>query len=494
MFIPRRTRKNITSALAVLAVAGSTFMLAPSYAEAAQQDIYDADAFKDRIASLLSDMDGEMSEKEKKFQELIAPEPEKLLLRKAQESDGEGIAEAEVRLSPMPERRSTGSLEPVPAIAEGTYSFDWQGTPIAQSLYAIAKIAGKNIVINGDIQGKAYMSLKEVTCSQALDFLTRAFNLNWMLDSNTDAIIVSKDTIMLQSREIKVEYIDKEKLVEEMKALGIEDDHVYANLETNTISVTGTPYQIQQAERRIASLDHPVSQCLVLAQLIEIQHGNTLDLGMQYSLPTYRHTASTSPDADTLSGNWLEKLTFSASSQASKVLSKGKVIARPMVMMLNGQEGEVKFGDKVPVMSSTSTTTSTTVTVDYKDVGSSLKIKPTINERTGDITMHIETEVSNITKWVSSQDTLAPQISTRSAVTSAHLKSGESFVIGGLMSASDMDNLSGIPGLMDLPILGKLFSYHSKSKTYAEVYIMITPYIVTGHIDPKQLLREAGVF
>ena len=58
------------------------------------------------------------------------------------------------------------------------------------------------------------------------------------------------------------------------------------------------------------------------------------------------------------------------------------------------------------------------------------------------------------------------------------------------MSVNEIDNLAGIPGLMDLPVLGKLFSYHSKSKTYAEVYIMITPYIVDGNTDPRALLKK----
>ena len=47
------------------------------------------------------------------------------------------------------------------------------------------------------------------------------------------------------------------------------------------------------------------------------------------------------------------------------------------------------------------------------------------------------------------------------------------------MNESELDNLSGIPGLMNLPILGSLFRLHTKSKSYAEVYIMITPYIVS---------------
>lgn len=106
--------------------------------------------------------------------------------------------------------------------------------------------------------------------------------------------------------------------------------------------------------------------------------------------------------------------------------------------------------------------------------------------------MVVSTEVSNITKWIKSGNVSAPQIATRKADTIAHVKSGESFVIGGLMSMSDLDNLSGIPGLMDLPILGSLFRYHSKSREYTEVFIMLTPYIVSDDIDPAALLRKAG--
>ncbi|KHM52317.1 hypothetical protein NZ47_05565, partial [Anaerovibrio lipolyticus] len=172
--------------------------------------------------------------------------------------------------------------------------------------------------------------------------------------------------------------------------------------------------------------------------------------------------------------------------------ANGKVVARPMVMTQNGQECTVNFGDKVPVQQTTSSSTSTNVSFDYKDVGTKLKATPVINENTGEIKMKMEIEVAAISKWITYEKAKAPQIASRSAVTSATLKSGQSFVIGGLMSAKELDNLSGIPFLMDLPILGKLFSFHSKSKEYAEIYIMITPYIVDGDTDPQVLLGKYG--
>lgn len=380
------------------------------------------------------------------------------------------------------------------SIAEGNarrarrYNFDWRGTPLPQSIYGVAKIAGKGVVINTEIKGNVYMSLKQVTCDQALDYLARAFGINWMSDGNN--IIVSTGTLMQQSQTFDVSYANKENMKEELKSMGISADNIYANPETGTISVTGTPYQLEQAQKRLERIDKPVAQCLLLAQMIEIDHGKSLDLGMTYSLPTYAHTGSETSSNNSFAGNWLEKLTFSSSSTASRSLSKGKVIARPMILSLNGQKGAVNFGDRVPILTRTDTGSSNTLTVTYQDVGTNLEVTPVINEKSGDITLTIKTEVSNITGWVSSGDTKAPQMSTRTATTSTHVKSGQSFVIGGLMNAKELDSLSGIPGLMDLPILGKLFSYHSHTKDYAEVYVMITPFIISDDTNAQTMYDE----
>ena len=373
------------------------------------------------------------------------------------------------------------------SVADGKYNFDWRGTPLAQSLYTVAKIAHKGVVINGDIKGEVYVSLHGVTCNQVLYYLSAAYNFNWMDDDNN--LIISTDKLMKQSKVIKVNYINKAKAKEELTALGIDAANIYANDETGTITVTGSPYEIQQATRHLKEIDHPVAQCLLVAQLIEVSHGKSLDLGMSYQLPLYSHAAD-----DDLKGPWPQKLTFSASATASRELDKGRVISRPMTLAQNGQEAKVLFGDRVPVFTSTNTTTSTDITVTYENVGTSLTMTPIINEDTGDISLKLSAEVSNITGYITNQSGTgrAPQIATRDVTTSAHVKSGQSFVIGGLMSEQQLDNLSGIPGLMNLPILGQLFRYHQKSTKYDEVFVMITPYIVTDDMNPEEILRKAS--
>lgn len=506
-------RQNILLGLMGASILGGSFLFSPavSYAASAEESQAviaqmagttqeDPNAFTARIQRILDDYHQDIRVRQQARQ--------KLFEHHSQTGEAAPVATAAPDAAPSavpspetaPATQAAGTgLPPIPRAgtarlaADGRYNFDWQGTPIAQSVYAVAKRAHKDVVVNGNLDGNVYMSLHNVTCEQAMQRLSAAFNFNWMTDDN--AIIVSTFQLMMQSKVFPVHHaFDLEKLSKELQALGIAETNIYANSEQRTVSVTGTPYQLKQVEQRLSSVDRPISQCLVVAQLIELQHGRDNNLGFQYSLPTYSHSAETNSSGDSssssLKGPWLDKLTFSGSVTANRELSKGKVVARPMVMMLNGQEGMVNFGEQVPVMSTTSTSSSTEISVDYKDVGTKLTITPSINEEDGEITLKINTEVSNITKYITQGQTSAPQISTRQATTSAHLRSGQSFVIGGLMSAKDLDNLSGIPGLMDLPILGELFKYHSHSKSYAEVYIMITPYIVTDDINPKELLRK----
>lgn len=401
---------------------------------------------------------------------------------------------------------------------EPRYNFDWQGTPLANSIYGIAKMANKDIVINGALEGTVYMSLHNVTYLEALQRLSNAFNLNWMIQGNS--VVVSTADLMKQSKTFHIHHIfNMDSLKSELKGIGIEEDSIYPNSEQRTVSVTGTAYQLQQVERRLKEIDRPISQCLVVAQLIEVSHGKNLDLGFSYTLPSYTHTGNTTSGSssmtttsssdssdgsdsgattssggsgatDDLHGNWLAKLTFGVTSTANRALNNGKVIARPMIMMMNGQEGKVNFGDQVPIMTTTATTGATTVDTEYKDVGTQLTITPTIDEETGTVTMKVDTQVSNITGYQTMGANKAPQISTRQATTSAHLKTGESFVIGGLMTKQDLQSLNGIPGLMNLPILGELFKFRSTSHKYGEVYIMLTPYIVTDDVDPQKLIRN----
>ena len=103
------------------------------------------------------------------------------------------------------------------------------------------------------------------------------------------------------------------------------------------------------------------------------------------------------------------------------------------------------MGDSVPIPQQNTADGSTNITFDYQDIGSTLNIKPTIDKASGIVSLDIDTQIKNITKYIEQGGMQAPQIASREANTIAHLKSGQTFVIGGLMSKEDFDTISGIP-------------------------------------------------
>ncbi|RGO06024.1 MULTISPECIES: type II secretion system protein GspD [Megamonas] len=365
------------------------------------------------------------------------------------------------------------------------YNFDWQGAPLTAVFYSLGKISGDNIlVVDGDdlTDVKVYATLKGVTLEDTIAYLTAAYNLNWSYTNSTYRIAKDEDT-MLTSQRFNVRYADKEKLITELKGLGIDDTNIVSNDQYSTVTVTGNSYEVMQAGRLIASIDKPVSQCLIVAQLIETTHTDDLDAGFTYSMPSYVHNVD-----DPLSHqNWGTKLTFGVTSQFNEAISKGKVMSRPVILTENGYEAELFMGDSVPIPQQNTADGSTNITFDYQDVGSTLKIKPAIDKASGIVSLNIEAEIKNIVRYIEQGGMQAPQIASREAKTVAHLKSGQTFVIGGLMSKEDFDTISGIPLLRKLPLLGKLFEYHTKNKSNTEVFITITPYIVNDGMDSQLL-------
>lgn len=354
------------------------------------------------------------------------------------------------------------------------YDFDCQNTKISDTLYMIAKRAGKDIVINTKLEGTVLTSLNGKTVEESLNVLSKGFNFNWMIDG--DIIVVSPADIMLQNKRFVLKYANLKMVKDELIGIGIIEKNITINPEYNAVSLTATPYLLSQAEQRVNALDKPVEQLLIVAQMVEVNHADALKLGFNYNLPSFDSAATMGSGGTSTSST----LTYSVVSNANKVFSKGVVLARPSVVTQNGVEANLSMGDQIPIMTRTSSTSTTDISVTYKDVGNKLKVTPVVNDLNNKIvSLNVEAEVSSIAKWITlASNITAPQISTKNAKTVGRVKSGDTLVIGGLMTQSDFENLAGIPGLMDLPLLGKMFQYKEKSKDKAEIFILITPYLL----------------
>jgi len=151
-------------------------------------------------------------------------------------------------------------------------------------------------------------------------------------------------------------------------------------------------------------------------------------------------------------------------------------LANPNLTALSGETASFLAGGEIPVPLSTGIGQ---VSVEYKQYGVSLAFTPTVLAD-GRISMRVRPEVSQIddSAGVKLNGFSIPGISTRRAETTIELGSGQSFMIGGLMSASSGNSVSKAPFLGDLPLLGNLFKSTSFRRQQTELVIIVTPYLV----------------
>lgn len=161
--------------------------------------------------------------------------------------------------------------------------------------------------------------------------------------------------------------------------------------------------------------------------------------------------------------------------------SKGyaKVLAEPNLTVRSGEKGKFHVGTRYPIQTVTGAGANASVSIYYEEIGIRLNFAPTVLE-TGTIRLKIDpAEVSSITDFVRLENLVAPIIDARTVTTSVDLKEGESLILAGLLSEDMKKNISKIPLLGDVPILGALFRSTSDELRERELVFFITPKLVT---------------
>ncbi|TCJ13931.1 type II and III secretion system protein [Parasulfuritortus cantonensis] len=176
---------------------------------------------------------------------------------------------------------------------------------------------------------------------------------------------------------------------------------------------------------------------------------------------------------------------------AGKTDSDVNLLANPRIRVRNKEKAKIHIGDKVPVITSNVTSTGvTSESVSYLDVGLKLDVEPQVY-LDGDVAMKVGLEVSNIVQQVkSSTGTLTYQLGSRNATTVLRLKDGETQVLAGLISDEERTSAAKVPGLGDIPLLGRLFSSHSDNNSKTEIVLLITPHILRNVVRPELAEEE----
>ncbi len=260
-----------------------------------------------------------------------------------------------------------------------------------------------------------------------------------------------------------------------------------ADESTNSLLVLTPEINFDRIRAILDDLDRPVPQVLVRVLVAELTHEEGLDFGTEWA-------ADFEPGGDNLiqalttfgaptTGLSLAVLGSDYTATITALETEGvlDVLSRPYILTRDNQEATITVGEEVPIPTDTRVTESgnTISSVDYRDTGIILGVTPQINED-GLVVLNVTQELSSLLQSTVqiSEDFSAPRIAKRSADTRIAVMTGQTVVIGGLMQESITQNISKVPLLGDLPIVGGLFKREQTDKAKTELLLFLTPEVV----------------
>jgi len=172
--------------------------------------------------------------------------------------------------------------------------------------------------------------------------------------------------------------------------------------------------------------------------------------------------------------------------QAYKKDSDVHIISTPQILTTDNEEAEIKVGENVPYLTKEATGEQTYQTYEYKDVGTTLKITPQINQERF-VRLKIFQEVITLKSGV---EEFRPTTLKRSAETTVIVKDKNSVVIGGIIGESTERGTYKVPCFGDIPVLGWLFRSISRSQNKTNLFVFLTPYIIENPIEAREIFKE----
>jgi len=357
---------------------------------------------------------------------------------------------------------------------------DFEDAPVVGIAQALAKSAGFDLVIAGDQAAaqakKATVHLKEVEAEEALEYILRTNGFNY--EKKGTVLLVSSLPQDLAPTAyqpaiavINLKYLGAARAVELLAKL-LPAAAFQVGGRASALVIRGREAEIGEARRLLAEIDKRAPQILIESKVMELSQSDSLRLGLSfgngaYKFVTNKETKMTRPADDLVT-----------TLNALAANGRANVVANPRIATLDNQEALINIGNRIPyAVPVTSGGATTQWTVDYIDAGVKLRITPQLGEA-GEITTLIQPEVSTVSEWRTTAAGDFPVISTRNAAATVRVKDGETIVIGGLLSETVRENVSRVPVLGYLPLLGYLFQNKSQEKEKTEIVFLITPHII----------------
>ena len=382
-------------------------------------------------------------------------------------------------------------------------SLDFHDAGIRSVLDVVSRNSGINFVLDKDIHDqRVTVYAASVRFEDALDMILTTSQLaRKVLDSKTILVYPNTPEKQREHQELLVKafYLangDAKGAAAFLKA-SMKLREPYVDDKHHLLVLHDGLENIQLAERLLTFFDNPEPEVLLEAEVLEVNRDRLTELGV--SLPTQ---VSLTPL--TLSGT--SSLTLGSfplhrdnigvglpatTLNANRTIGDVETLANPKLRTRSGEKAKILIGDKIPIITATTTPGATgfvSESVSYQDVGIKLEVEPEVFPD-DDVAIRLNLEVSALgTQTKTASGTIAYQISTRDATTVLRLHDGETQLLAGLISSDERSNTAGLPGMADIPVLGRLFSDQTNSHNKTELVLSITPHIIrnTPHLDATE--------
>lgn len=416
-------------------------------------------------------------------------------------------------------------------------TLNFQDMDVRAILQVIADFTGLNIMTSDAVTGSMTVRLKDVPWDQALDLVLEAKNLQKQQDGNVVWIATrqevaekNKAQLELNTQEaelapLKLEFFQLNHYkAQEMKAIlegngsqGGQGGNNFAFLSrrgsvgidgrNNTIFVQDSEIKLEEIRKIIKRLDIASKQILIEAKLVVVDDKFERDLGTKFGFGYGKRNGNTqigvsnnSADATGIAGgtaptgtSWnrpvegggsigftiLNAVTgnmLNIELSALEENNRGKVISNPRLLTADNKKAEIRQGTEIPYV--TPSTSDNPPTVQFKDAVLSLAVTPQVSAN-GRITMDLDIKKDTVGQLVNVQGGgQVPSIDTRSITTQVTVADGQTVVLGGIYEVSSREDLSKVPLLGDIPWVGNLFKYSSRSNNKVELLIFLTPHII----------------
>lgn len=369
------------------------------------------------------------------------------------------------------------------------------------SIYqALGNAFGINILFDQQLRDmEIQVPLKDVRAQDALEILMRAAGHFYkVIDEHT--ILIAADTpqnrrnyedLVIQT--FFLSNADVKDMLGIVRGV-VQIKNVTPNEQLNAIIMRDTADKVKVAEKIIEANDKSRAEVVVDVELLQINSSRLRQLGMELSEYSISQRLDMGGEnspirISDLSGinqsNWILTLP-SFLYNFVKTSGDAQLLAKPQLRITDGEKANLTIGDRVPIPLTTFNTQNVggaggivpITSFQYQDVGIRVELEPRVHHNQ-EVTLKLKVEVSNVGEFVEgSGGQKQPIIGTRTIESTIRLKDGETNFLAGLIRTDETSSERGIPGLSDIPVLGRLFSSKTNNNTRQDVILTLTPHII----------------